>query len=272
MSAPLTVCIAVLGKYVPGLEIFEVLLQDEPAFDPPLQYYQRLLARDEDEAVDRVEEYLKDHPWDSVFDEVLLPALLLARRDRERGQLDAEDERFILGVTRQVVEDLVFRRQQLGQIAARPIDEPAEEKRPPVLVLGFPGHDEADELALHMLRLLLEPEGVQLEVLSSRSLAADLVRRAGEERPAGIVVAALPPGGLAQTRHVCKRLHAQQPDLRIAVGRWGADDDPERLRSGLREAGADLFAVSLRETRDQITPLAQHARAAEASAALSPAG
>src|SRR6202040_3468130 len=50
LSNPLTVCLVVLGKYVPQLEFFNVLLGDEPALDADVTYYQRLLARDQDEA------------------------------------------------------------------------------------------------------------------------------------------------------------------------------------------------------------------------------
>src|SRR5205807_7212787 len=50
LSTPLTACLVVLGKYVPQLEFFNVLLGDEPVLDTELTYYQRLLARDEDEA------------------------------------------------------------------------------------------------------------------------------------------------------------------------------------------------------------------------------
>src|SRR5207253_3774717 len=57
LSTPLTACLAVMGRYVPNLEFFHILLGDEPALEPYLTYYQRLLARDEDEAVDVIENY-----------------------------------------------------------------------------------------------------------------------------------------------------------------------------------------------------------------------
>jgi hypothetical protein len=40
----------VSGKYVPQLAFLDVLLGDEPALDADVSYYQRLLARDQDEA------------------------------------------------------------------------------------------------------------------------------------------------------------------------------------------------------------------------------
>ena len=62
LSSPLTVCLVMLGRYVPQLEFLAVLLGDEPALDPSVSFYQRLLARDQDEAEDLVLEHLKTDP------------------------------------------------------------------------------------------------------------------------------------------------------------------------------------------------------------------
>ena len=46
MATPLTVCLVVLGKHIPGLEFVATLMADEPPVPPNVSYYQRLLARD----------------------------------------------------------------------------------------------------------------------------------------------------------------------------------------------------------------------------------
>ena len=46
MATPLTVCLVVLGKHVPGLSFIGTLMADTPALSPEYGYYQRLLARD----------------------------------------------------------------------------------------------------------------------------------------------------------------------------------------------------------------------------------
>src|SRR5262249_8294685 len=73
LSTPMTTCLVVLGKYVPGLEFLDVLLGDERVLDTSVSFYQRLLARDQDEATELVEHYLESHPPEAVFDELLLP-------------------------------------------------------------------------------------------------------------------------------------------------------------------------------------------------------
>ena len=79
LSSPLTVCLVMLGRYVPQLEFLAVLLGDEPALDLKDSFFQRLLARDQDEAEDLIIERLKTEPADSIFDSILVPALCAAR-------------------------------------------------------------------------------------------------------------------------------------------------------------------------------------------------
>src|SRR5215475_1006196 len=106
LATPLTVCVVVLSKYVPQLEFISVLMSDEPVMESNVSYYQRLLAGDQDEAAEIVEEHLKDHPLAETYDNVLVPALNYARRDRAFGRLAENDQQFIYRATREIIEDL----------------------------------------------------------------------------------------------------------------------------------------------------------------------
>jgi hypothetical protein len=60
LSTPLSVCLVVLGRYVPRLSFLSVLLGDEPVLSSQEQYYQRLLAADSVEARQILDQYLKE--------------------------------------------------------------------------------------------------------------------------------------------------------------------------------------------------------------------
>jgi predicted PurR-regulated permease PerM len=62
LSTPLTVCLVVGGRHVRGLKFLNILLGDEPVLSPREQYYQRLLATDQNEARQLLERYLKEEP------------------------------------------------------------------------------------------------------------------------------------------------------------------------------------------------------------------
>jgi hypothetical protein len=248
LSNSLTVCLVVLGKYVPQLEFLDVILGDEPSLSADVSYYQRLLARDQDEATQLVLTQAKSFPPEQVYDRVLVPALNYVKQDRERDDLTEADEQFVLRATREIVEDLGER-----QTAAPAAEEPKPPASCKVRILGCPGHDEADALALEMLRQLLDPARWEMDVLSIDMLSAESVDRAGDKEPAVVCIGALPPGGLAHTRYLCKRLRARLPAARIVVGRWGLKGDLEQNQEELLEAGADRVETALLETRTHLS-------------------
>jgi len=102
LSIPLTVCVVVLGKHVPGLELVGTLMADAPSLSREAGYYQRLLARDHMEALDLIDRYVKAERADTVYDALLLPALNYAERDRFEGRLSPEEEETIIEATREL--------------------------------------------------------------------------------------------------------------------------------------------------------------------------
>ena len=259
LATPLTVCIVVLGKYVPGMDFIGVLMSDQPAMESNISYYQRLLAMDQAEAAEIVEEHLKTHPQEQLFDGVLIPALSHARRDRELGRLMEDGEQFVFRATREILEDLnSLKPQSSSEVtdSSQPatIDENSSVIVPKVRILGCPAHDEADELALLMIRQLLDSTRYEVEIMSAAMLTAEVVALIGEKNPAVICISAVGPGGLAQTRYLCKRLRARFPNLKIAVGRWGTETEDS---NSILLAGADKVGTTLVETREQVISLCQ---------------
>lgn len=254
LSGPLTVCLAVLGNHVPELGFFAVLLGDTPALDPQASYYQRLLARDQDEATQLIWTQEKASPAESLFDQMLLPALVYTKRDRESGDLSTADEEFIHQVTREIVEELGERHSAAtlpaGANAVQLTADRSAAAR--FLILACPARDLGDRLALEMLQQLLDPAQWKVELTAVETLTAETVELVVSDKPAVICIGALPPGGLAHARYLCKRLRARHPNLKILVGRWGLKDNPEANREQLQQAGADLMATTLLETRKQL--------------------
>jgi hypothetical protein len=260
LSTPLTTCLVVLGKYVPQLEFFDVLLGDEPALEPHLSFYQRLLARDQDEASELVEEHLtdKEKSWQSVYDELLLPALILAKREQERGRLDQADYQAMVRMTDDILEETTAAHVQLLAEAEEKEKDPSETEEPvSPLVIGCPGRDAADESALRMFEQLLSGTKCEVEIATHKVLSSEIVAMVEAKKPTLICIASLPPGGLAHTRYLCKRLRTRFPELKILVGRWGIEGGKERSREVLLEAGANQVGFTLQESRQQAIQLLQ---------------
>jgi predicted PurR-regulated permease PerM len=260
LSTPLTVCVVVISKYMPQLDFIGVLMSDEPVIEPSISYYQRLLAMDQDEAAEIVEEHLKSHPKEQIFDDLLVPALNYLKRDFAFGKMADNEQQFVLQASRQIIEDLDLFKTENGSLPA-PAAETATaaatqtpEGTPKVQIMGCPVRDEADELSLLMLRQLLDPLRYELEVIADELLAAEIIDQIAEKKPALVCLASLPPGGLAQTRYLCKRLRARFPDSKLIVGPWGGRTDNS---NALIDAGADRIGNKIIETRDHIVQLSQ---------------
>lgn len=249
LSAPLTVVLLVLGKHVRQLAFLDVLLGDEPPLEPEAIYYQRLLAHDQDEAAELALAASRGSDAEQVFDNLLIPALNFARRDLERGALSELDHQSVLHATAETLDDLGER---LTVHAPSEEDSPATKPPRRVRVLACPSRDETDRLGLLMLQQLLEPEKWDVEVAAVETLTSELVAKVAQERRTIVCIGSVPPGGLAHTRYLCKRLRSRLPKIRIVVGRWGLRGNLDSNREQIEEAGADLVGFTLLETRKQM--------------------
>ena len=251
LATPLTVCLVVLAKHVPGLEFIGILMSDEPPIAPSASYYQRLLAQDRAEAERIVTERAREHALETVFDDVILPALRQARHDRGQDTLTEEAQQGIWRETVEIVDALGVTRREATE-ATEAADGRPEDPVREVRVLGIPVQDEADRLGLRMLTHLVDEARWAIEIASPHLLGSEIVALVEAKRPVAVCLGALPPGGRGRTRYLCKRLRARFPDLRILVARWGLRENVALARRQLEGAGADLISTSLPECRHHL--------------------
>jgi predicted PurR-regulated permease PerM len=176
LAIPLTVCLGVLGKYVPHLTFLDVLLSDELV--PELnRYYQRLVARDQDGAVETVEELLQTQTLTDVYDAVLLPALYYAQKDQRRNNLTTEEARFIYQATRELVDNLGASQAATAvvEVPVAPEEDASAALPPKVRILACPAHDEADAVALQMFQKGLDPRRFEVEFTKTTLLTAEVL-------------------------------------------------------------------------------------------------
>jgi len=237
LAIPLTVCLAVLGKYVPHLAFLNILLSSQPAMDTTLRYYQRLLANDQDEATEIVDTYLAEHGREAVHDRMLIPALSNARRDLAGGDLAKADLEFFFASTRQILVDLEIADPTIAIDPAQPV------------IIGCPVGDAGDQLALNMVAQQLQSRGHTMEISNPGMLSSEVVDWVSKN-PAIVCLASIAPGELAQTRFVCKRLRMQFPNIKVVIARLGFIDTKEK--AVLKTAGADAVCQTIAETRIEL--------------------
>jgi predicted PurR-regulated permease PerM/DNA-directed RNA polymerase subunit F len=249
LATPLTVCLGVMGKHVPGLGFISTLVSDEPVLDPDINYYQRLLASDKAEAIEILERYVKDQPPESAYDAIMVRALNYAERDRIEERLTVEEERELIETTRELLDDAPVRAKLLE---AKPA---TDEGVRPLRVFAVPANGEGDAVALRMLADLLAPTAISLDVQAVAMLASEVLEMAQREAQCAVLIVDLPPSPPSRSRYIAKRLRAQAPDLPILVARWAPPELADENADALLAVGATRVASTLLETRDQLLSL-----------------
>jgi len=241
LSTPLTVCVIVLGRYVPQLSFLHILLGDEPVLSPEAQLFQRLLAMDQQEAKEVVEAFVKEKPLVELYDGLFLPAIAMAEQDRHKGALDQDREDFIFLSINEMIAEFANYTTEAEQ--AKPALVPASLTRGRVICIA--AGDRADEIAASMFAQLLEhagrgvmcfPATASLDVLSSGlELDTDDI----------LCVSALPPFAFASARATYQRLRRRFPQLRIIIGMWGFSGDAERMKNSFERDQPEAILTSL---------------------------
>lgn len=268
LATPLTVCLVVIGRYVPSLEFLNILLGDEPVLKPETKFYQRMLAMNLDEATELAESYLKGKSLEQLDDSVIIPALSLAEEDRHRGRLDEERQQFIFQNTRLLVEDVGERAENLvagdnsprkpdGEQNGPPNSEPTESE-----VLCIPARDEADEIAALMLEQLLRKRSISAKVLSCAGLLGECVQEVDKRKPRVVCIAAVPPFGYVHARYLCRRLRERFPELKV-VAAILTETDVNEVKKRQPPVAADEIGSSLAQAIAAIISLLPTTKAPE---------
>lgn len=243
LATPLTVCLAVAGKYLPDLAFLDLLIGDKPSISPGDRLYQRLLALNEEEASDIIERHAHEQTALAAFDDAVLPALRSIEADFRAGVLSEDARTEACQILRQTIADLA--------------EPPAATDTATAPILCIPASHEGDELAALMLAQVLAKSGVAVTVLSSKLLAAESVEQATALAPSIVCVSSLPPVSTIAARALCQRLRGLLPSARILIGLWQPDDaEFAARRERLGKAGADETYPDLRRAAAGIAEFA----------------
>lgn len=230
LSTPLTVCLLVIGRYLPGLHFLEVLLGSEPVLDLPKRLYQRLLVDDVEEALevatDTIQKALpsKPEPADTAdavlafYDQGAVPALRLA--SQHYAQSSSVGQRLRLSTTmgellQELAQDfapqVVQHNAQVHCVGVRwDMD---------VLAAQMASH----ALALRGLRATTQPHPLAMTGIADEVLAEGAT-------PEWVVLSVFHPQPQAIVRLMLRRLRRQLPHSRVVLAVWSAP--PQLLEDG----------------------------------------
>ncbi|HEV8464548.1 MAG TPA: AI-2E family transporter [Pseudolabrys sp.] len=266
LATPLTICLVVLGRHVENLQFLDVMFGDRPPLSPPQLFYQRMLAEDPAEALDNAEQFLKEMPLVTYYDEVALKGLKLAQADLNRDALDALHVQRIRDSVMELVKELDDHEDQqakkesaqdveaasAGPVKGSPVgdlpilakDELAGHWRGENPILCVPGRPGLDEAVASMLAQILSKHGISTRVEGVDAIANANTFRSGKNGIEMVCVSFLNTSSLAQMRFTMRRLRRRLPDVTIVLGSWIPENDSATLADAVK---ADFAAVTLHD-------------------------
>jgi predicted PurR-regulated permease PerM len=258
LSTPLTVCLLVLGKYVPGLDFLKMLLGTEPVLEPPAQLYQRMLSMESEDMLDLASNYIEQHSLEEFYEDVFVPALLMSEEDRHRGDLPPARQQFIAEASLDLVEELERAESDaMAETEEASASDSSEELAKPALprVLVVPARDQADAVVAamlcHLLRRRHVPAAMQALGTPIESTSSVLDKHATDI----VIVSALPPSAVSAARQVCRQIRARQPSLPIVAGVWRHTSSLAELQGRLR---VPRLAAIVSRLSEAMTAVEQH--------------
>ncbi len=245
LSTPLTVCLIVMGRYVPQLSFLHILLGDEAELAPEARFYERLLAMDQAEARGIADRFLAGHKLLELYDTILIPALTLAEEDRHKGSLDESKSNFLFLSASELVAELSEYNEKSA--TGDSVSVEGADDRCAVICIPAAANDQADELTAMMLAQLLERNSHHTLLLSPTSVTAEVLSKLAEEQRTVICISALPPFAFTATRTLCQQLRHYLPHNRIVIGMWNSEESGRKTVEQFGAGRPDAVLNSLAE-------------------------
>jgi len=233
-------------------------LGDKPGLSPVQSFYQRVLAGDPDEVAFQAEGLLKTMSLLDYYEDVALPALVLAQADATRGVLDSNRQAEVCAAIEHVIDDLSDHVVIAAGAGSRseatipPVADPAQPRD--VLrdnatagsVMCLAGQSLLDKAACDISGQVLAERNIPSRIEGPSALTASGIFGLNADGIKAICIFYMDHRSKAAIRYSVRRLRKKFPGLPIAVCLWGATD----LASMVEVAKADANLGSLKEVID----------------------
>jgi predicted PurR-regulated permease PerM len=248
LATPVTVCLVVLGRYVRNLQFLDVLLGNRPVLSPEESLYQRLLARNPEEATEQAEEFARETSIEAFFDSVAVPALALAQADADRGALAPYQRAVIAEGFAALLDNLAEDAPATPLAAMRGPLRGADAARDAAAVALIAARNELDLAAAWLLQYLLRVRGHRTVVYSPDAVSAFAVDELPLRGISVVCLSLVSTSSTTQLRYLVRRLRRRARRATIVIGNWGHRSDPAFSAAEATAAtAADRVVTSLAE-------------------------
>ena len=223
MATPLTVVLVVLGRHFEALKAFDILLGASPALSDAETLYQRMLSGNIADASLPARSALSARALADQCDAVVMPALLLAQTDHERGVLGPEALATVEATVARLFDVIV--RKGWGRDRTPTTGTPPAARAPAGRLVSIAGPGALDDAAAVVVAALAKANGLAA-VTAPRSARLDL------SGASVVVLSCLDKHAGAALADEARRIRAKSPDAQFALLLWGGAADARIGSSG----------------------------------------
>ena len=255
LATPLTVCLVVIGRYVPRLEFLGILLGSDPVLAPEERLYQRLLAGNLEEAVELAEDYVDEHSSREFYDNVGIPALRLAENDRQRSTTDTTYRRLVADTAICVVREVEDHVREKAGFGDEPNEQAGEGRVPSAgeaRILCLAGRTELDRAAVEMMAQVLGERGIGARVLPPIAVSQGALGQLDLHGVDVVCLSYLHPQPQVYARYICRRLRRRAPHIKLAVCCWNPAPGIGQTDALAKQMAADAAFTSLEACIDRV--------------------
>ncbi len=266
LATPLTVCLVVLGHYVPRFKFFSMLFGEDVQIKPSIRCYQRLLTADQFRVNEFFQSELLKQNIPDLLDNIVVPSIKLVWADQRKHAFSDEqmfqslnlaleslntiegpvDESEVSLSPKQSADRLV-KDQPEGLVTNGIVDSSnLFEEAPPELprVMAIPVRHGGESLVLRSIQRHFA-RTVSLSIFESEDLPAQDAAIIVAENPAMVIICVVPPGGITQARYWCSSLRRSGYHGQITVACLGKFKRYDDLFVSFRKRGANGLVTSV---------------------------
>lgn len=238
LAVPLTVCLVVIGTYLPRFESISVLFGDKKTLGLHVDLYYRILAEDINEVINFIDSYLKDHTLIDLYDNIIIPMIIEVEKDYRGLSLVSEQKEYVFQTIADIINDLYSRPDKL--LGIEPLKTQCK-----IFCIG--ARSERDDLASQILTQILMKLKITTTYISNQESLANLKDVIINNKTDIVCISAVLPTSIINAKYMANKLQQSGISSAMIVVLWNHQTIPSNEAENLKNLGITHFVSSMEE-------------------------
>lgn len=240
LAVPLTVCMVVIGTYIPKFKSLNILFGDRKALELHVELYYRIIGGDIDDAISFVDDYLKKHSLIELYDNIIIPMIIEVEKDYRDASLFYEKKEWVFQTIIDIINDLYLSPNENVGIKPTHTDHK-------VICIG--ARAERDHIASQIIAQLLTKLNINTTYISYSEKEFNEILK---DTPDIICISIVHPTSIIHAKYICSKIQKSKQSSFILVGLWNQKNIGTNEIDKLKASGVNEVVTSMNEAITKI--------------------